>query len=681
MQAQAAKNLQYRIEWDAIQYLISGDRILGRRTIDSALVLLKRTELPDIGDAARVTGRMMVTGSIVYDWLYPLLTSGEKKAFIDELIRLAKTLECGYPPTMQGSVTGHSSESFVMRDMLSAGIAIYDEFPEMYDLAAARFFGEHLPARNWLYNGQAYHQGDSYGPNRFNFDVYPLFIFDRMGFSNIYNPAQQYVPYLWIYTTRPDGQRLRAGDSYLVSTPPGRPWVQYLGTVLTASYYKDGILLDQYIRQGMYNGNEDIFELLWRDTALERKSIENLPLTRYFGSPFGWMVARTGWGNDAVVAEMKINEYNFNNHQHMDAGAFQVYYKGILATASGLYSGTSGAYGSPHTMNYYWRTIAHNCLLIYDPDEKPSQNDAWKNDGGQRLPNRRNEPRNLSVLLAPENGYRTGDIVAHDFGPDINKPEYSYLKGDITKAYSGKVKEVKRTFTFLNLDNEKVPAAFIVFDKVVSSDAGFRKYWLLHSIDEPSVNGNEMIITRTGSGYNGKMVNTTLLPTMKNAVFTKVGGPGKEFWVFGTNWENEQKTSRENSYERAAWRIEVTPRIPSEEDYFLNVMQVSDANSNEKLDVRKVEGDKVTGVQISDRIVMFSRASEKIEGRFTFKVRDEKSYKILLTDLSPGTWQVLRDNKVVSTVRTGVEAGTIYFEGGKGRYTVRMIMLPELSTR
>jgi heparin/heparan-sulfate lyase len=332
-------------------------------------------------------------------------------------------------------------------------------------------------------------------------------------------------------------------------------------------------------------------------------------------------------------------------------------------------------------MNYYWRTIAHNCLLIYDPDEKPSQNDAWKNDGGQRLPNRRNEPRNLSVLLAPENGYRTGDIVAHDFGPDINKPEYSYLKGDITKAYSGKVKEVKRTFTFLNLDNEKVPAAFIVFDKVVSSDAGFRKYWLLHSIDEPSVNGNEMIITRTGSAYNGKMVNTTLLPTMKNAIFTKVGGPGKEFWVFGTNWENEQRTSRENSYERAAWRIEVTPRIPSEEDYFLNVMQVSDANSNEKLDVRKVEGDKVTGVQISDRIVMFSRASEKIEGRFTFKVRDEKSYKILLTDLSPGTWQVLRDNKVVSTVRTCVEAGTIYFEGGKGRYTVRMIMLPELSTR
>jgi hypothetical protein len=68
-----------------------------------------------------------------------------------------------------------------MRDMLSAGIAIYDEYPEMYELSAARFFREHLPVRNWLYNGHAYHQGDSYGPYRFSWDCFPLYIFDRLG--------------------------------------------------------------------------------------------------------------------------------------------------------------------------------------------------------------------------------------------------------------------------------------------------------------------------------------------------------------------------------------------------------------------------------------------------------------------------------------------------------------------
>ena len=202
LRSRSVESLQLKIEWDAIHYLVSKDKVTGRKIIDSALALLKRTELPKIGDAARVTGRMMVTGSIVYDWLYPLLTSSEKKAFITELIRLAKTLECGYPPTQQGSVTGHSSESFVMRDMLSAGIAIYDEFPEMYELAAARLFGELLPVRNWLYNGRAYHQGDSYGPLRYSWDTYPLMIFSSMGVDNIYTREQQYVSYWYLYSIR-----------------------------------------------------------------------------------------------------------------------------------------------------------------------------------------------------------------------------------------------------------------------------------------------------------------------------------------------------------------------------------------------------------------------------------------------------------------------------------------------
>lgn len=79
LRSRSAKSLQLKIEWDAIRYLISKDKALGRLIIDSALALLKRTELPNIGDAARVTGRMMVTGAIVYDWLYPLLTQVEKK--------------------------------------------------------------------------------------------------------------------------------------------------------------------------------------------------------------------------------------------------------------------------------------------------------------------------------------------------------------------------------------------------------------------------------------------------------------------------------------------------------------------------------------------------------------------------------------------------------------------------
>ena len=673
LREQSNQTLQFRIEWDAVNYLATNDEELGRKTIDSALALLKRTELPNVSNAARVTGRMMVTGAIVYDWLYPLLTPTEKSEFIEELIRLARTLECGYPPTKQSSVVGHTGESFIMLDMLSAGIAIYDEYPEMYELAAERFFREFISVRNWFYNGHAYHQGDSYGPLRYSFDTFPLMIYDRMGLDNIYNPEQQYVPYFYIYTTRPDRQRMRGGDTYIHSRYRGNPWHTYVGTLITASYYNDGILLEQFISQGGDNGKDNIFQFLWWNTSLKPEPINTLPLSRYFGTPFGWMVARTGWDKEAIIAEMKVNEYNFNGHQHLDAGAFQIYYKGPLATESGMYEGSHGGYSSPHHRNYLLRTIAHNSLLIYVPDEQFKPDSNFGNDGGQRLPNNRSEPKDLGMMLDPANGYKTGEVLAHGFGPSLQTPAYSYLKGDITQAYSTKVSDVRRSFIFLNLFDKHIPAVLIVFDKVVSRNPSYKKYWLLHSIEQPAVSENEVTITRTEKGESGKLVNTTLLPEMDNLKITPVGGPGKEFWVFGTNYENEQRWSDERSYERAAWRVEISPVTPDTENYFLNVMQIMDNSDNQKLNVQRIDGEKVVGVQVSDRFVFFSKSSEPINEPFSISFADDGNYKFLLTDIAPGTWQVKKDedlflpNQVVKK-----EDGIIWFEGTKGSYTFYM---------
>ncbi|GAH53877.1 unnamed protein product, partial [marine sediment metagenome] len=275
--------------------------------------------------------------------------------------------------------------------------------------------------------------------------------------------------------------------------------------------------------------------------------------------------------------------YNFINHQHHDAGAFQIYYRGPLAIDAGMYSGTSGGgkgYNSPHNKNYFKRTIAHNSLLIYDPDEVfktigyggKFKTEFAENDGGQRLPGDGwFAPKTLDDLLSKD--YKTGKVLAQGFGPDYIQPDYTYLKGDITEAYSSKVKEVKRSFVFLNFDNEYIPASLIVFDKIISSNPKFRKYWLLHSIEEPEVTESEIIITRTKNGDSGKLINTVLLPGADNSVITAVGGPGKEFWVFGENYENEPIGGRDPAGERGKWRIEISPSASVEEDYFLNVMQ------------------------------------------------------------------------------------------------------------
>ncbi|WP_197231927.1 heparin/heparin-sulfate lyase HepB [Novipirellula artificiosorum] len=674
LEAMARKSPQGQVEWKALQYLCKPNPAEGRDTIERALALLKRTELADRQDACRETGRMMVTGAIVYDWLYPLLTADDKQAFITELVRLAKTLECEYPPVHQGSVTGHSSEAMIMRDMLSAGIAIYDEFPEMYELAAGRFFREHLPARNWFYHGHAYHQGDSYGAHRYSWDTYPLWIFDRLGAGNVYNPEQQFVPYLWVYTTRPDGQRLRAGDTFKTSSPRGQPWSEFVGTLFTASYYGDGTLLTQFQNQGGTSDSEAIFEFLWRDTQLQAKPLNDLPLSRYFSSPFGWMVARTGWDQDAVIAEMKINEYNFVNHQHLDAGAFQIYYKGALAIDSGLYSGSSGQYGSPHCQNYYWRTIAHNSLLVYDPQERFGRSD-YGNDGGQRLAGNRSEARSLEVLLDPAKGYRTGQVLAHGFGPDSQRPEFTLLTGDITDAYSDKVQQVTRSFVFLNLQDEQVPAALVVLDRVVSADPDFRKSWLLHTQEEPRIHGSSAVVDCTQHDQRGRMTLDVLLPRADNQVLTSVGGPGKEFWVFGMNYANDTEPARleRSSLEPGAWRIELSPKATANEDLFLTVMQVTDPTAPGRLPVQLVDRADRVGSFIErpegNRLVLFRRDGQRSSHPVTIEVSGPGKTGVLVADLTAGVWHLRRAGESSTReIRVDRDLGAAWFEASPGNW-------------
>lgn len=675
----ARRREQFRLEWDAVEYLIGGNRKLGRETVERALALLKKSELPDRNDACRVTGRLMVTGAIVYDWLYPLLTEAEKRGFIRELIRLAKTQECGYPPTRQGSVTGHASEAMIMRDMISAGIAIYDEYPEMYDLAAGRFFREHLPVRNWLYDGHAYHQGDSYGPYRFGWDTFPLWIFDRLGAGNVYNPEQSQVSYLWVYKTRPDGQRLRAGDNFIHSTSRGSPWGVGAGAMLTASYYGDGTLLSHYLAQGGNRDNEVLFEYLWRDVDLKPKPIADLPQTRYFGPPFGWMVARTGWDDRSVIAEMKINEINFNNHQHMDAGAFQIYYRGALAIDSGVYTGSSGSYGSPHCRNYYWRTIAHNCLLIHDPDEEFRSRSGYGNDGGQRMPNGRSEPRNLDMLLDPEKGYTTGKVLAQGVGPDEHTPDYSLLKGDITAAYGDKVREVVRSFVFLNLRNDQTPAAMVVFDRVVSSNPDFKKYWLLHSMEEPRLSESGVTIDRTEHGQEGRLVLNTLLPEPTNRETETIGGPGKEFWVFGENFANDQEPRRleRSSMELGSWRVQVSPKEASAENLLLNVMQVTDRNGGRTFPVELVDAGPMVGCRIDgpecDWVVLFRRDGRRADEPISLRLPGEEPCRILITDLKQGTWRATRTGGEAVTLRVSNEAAAAWLPHRAGDWHISKI--------
>jgi heparin/heparan-sulfate lyase len=292
------------------------------------------------------------------------------------------------------------------------------------------------------------------------------------------------------------------------------------------------------------------------------------------------------------------------------------------------------------------------------------------------LPNGRREPRTLDVLLHPENGYRTGKVLAQGLGPDKQAPDYSLLKGDITAAYSDKVRQVVRSFVFLNLRDERTPAALIVFDRIVSRNPDFKKYWLLHSMEAPQLSESSVVIDRTEHGEQGRLVLNTLLPESGNRTTEKIGGPGKEYWVFGENFANDQEPRRleRSSMELGSWRIQVSPKEASAEDLLLNVMQVTDRRNGRTFPVQRVDAGPMVGCRIDgpecDWVVLFRRDGGRGEDALSLTLPGEQPCRILVTDLAPGTWRANRVGGETVSLSVPNETAAGWFQAKAGQWRI-----------
>ena len=699
------------IEAKAFLSIFSDNKTLGKEAIDAIInfnkTLIINANLPDV---CRDMGRGILATALVYDWCYDLLSEKQKLFLISSMETWATRMEIEWPKLKQSSVSGHGAEAQVSRDMLACGIATYNEKPDIYNRAAGRLLAELIPARNFWYTSFSQPQGSSYGPYRYQWEIYTTLLFDRMGFPNIVDTLQGKVPYRWLYTRRPDGQLLRDGDDFseqfigfgeywkfarnAYAAEVNRDTQKYKEPLVcplayAASYYNDAILMFEAKKQNLI-GKNPLFDLLLVNPNLDTYyHLSSAPLSKFFPKPLNSMIARTGWKTgfkeNTVVAEMKIGNYYFAGHQHLDAGSFQLYYKAPLAVQSGIYQGTKGGYGSSHFKNYYQRSIAHNTMLIYNPNEQFKwHGQTISNDGGQRYPNDAIEPENLEVLLNKD--YKIADVLAQDFGPDTLQPAYTYIKGELKQAYTDKVKGFTRSFVFLNLNKEldfnfdtnaypkdthTVPAALIVFDKVDASNKDFKKTWLLHCVEEPTIEGNKTSVKRNEKGYNGQLINTTLLPLPNNLIINKTGGKGNEFTVNGQNYP-QRTVADNNSNDSAVWRLEISPKNASESDNFLNVMQVMDYDNgkNKELPIEKIETEQFVGVKISDRMVFFSKTNELIKQTINLTIKDKNTLNILITDLEKGNWTIENNKNKKIIHYTVTDKHLIYFQATEGDYII-----------
>jgi heparin/heparan-sulfate lyase len=277
-------------------------------------------------------------------------------------------------------------------------------------------------------------------------------------------------------------------------------------------------------------------------------------------------------------------------------------------------------------------------------------------------------------LLDPDNGYRTGKVLAHGFGPDKHSPDYSLLKGDITAAYSDKVRSVMRSFVFLNLRDRRTPAAIVVFDRVVSSNPEFRKYWLLHALEKPRTSDAGLTIDRTEHGQRGRLVLNTLLPEPQNCDTQTIGGPGKEYWVFGVNYANDQQPSslQRSSMELGSWRIQVSPRQPAAENVFLNVMQPTDQRGGRAFPVERLETGAMVGCRIEgpdgDWIVLFRRDGGRSNEPVSLRLSGERPARVLITDLAPGAWRAACEGDETVALQVPAESSAAWWRAKRGNW-------------
>jgi len=655
------------ISANAFLYLINGDKENGRNAIEGSINFLKSIDITNHSDSnltitSRDVGGAMFSIAQAYDWCRDLMSDAEKRIIIDYGIIIMQCLEVGWPALHLMETAweqGHHSEVDQFKTQLSFAIAIYDEYPEFYQILAERLFGEFIPVRNGLYDGSMANTiGNGYG--RDVYESYLMLLIEKMGARNVISRNYRNQAYEATFARLPSGNRFSNGDATIVSDK----YYSFGTAFILSNIYKD-----PHLKQMAYNSKSDantyfespVVHLLINDVSIEPKKLESgLPLSVYCGDLTGIIYARTGWDlnkqSNNMAVMMKMSENSYQSHAHFDAGQFQIYYKGMLALDSGYYN----SYNSVHSRQYYRQTVAHNCVLVRNPDnDKYFRYPSMSVYGGQN-------DNKINLITDPAKHIedsKVAEVLGVDFGDNLQSPDFTYIKGDLTDAYNGNVEKYTRSFVFFNFFDEVYPGALVVFDKI-EANPDYKRTWLLHTSDKPEIEGNRITARRTDQGYNGRLINETLLPSEYTTEI--IGGDGMEYAVDGV-----QKTEYA-SFDTGKYRVELSPEINSKTEYFLNVLQVSDNDDSIKpLESEYIDADTHAGVKIKDRVAILAKSETRSARNVTFTVEgSEEKLHYMIDGLKEGTWSILCNGREIAKKEAGERGGTVNFEAAPGTYTL-----------
>ena len=595
-----------------------------------------------------------------FDWVYHGLSEAERAAAMEKIATTCDSsrrfLERGGPDV------NHNYTYMALNTVAVCGLAMsgeaepYGARAREYLVLAARFIeGPGMVLDTWKARECAWAEGSHYTFFETLRNLVMMLQAYRSASDTDYFAGRPWLAQagrFLIGSTRPDFTFERIGDTSFnrVQTT--------LDVPLTLEMLAGGIddpaeaarlrsftdaIVERYGDKSVYAGYQWGMRIFRDMRAPRAPSYTTLPLAMRMGAgTYEHIAWRNGWGPDSTLVTILGGDH-FTDHQHFDKGQFLIYRRGGLAVDSGSYDGMYKKGG--HSGEYAARTLAHNCLLVFDPAQDFK---GFTNDGGQLMLRGIQHHSNWPMYLEHrvKENLHAAEVTAYDAGAG-----YDYARVDLARAYGPKVKRYTRSFVYLPGRD-----AMVVYDQV---DSAFEKRWLLHFQDEPEVRGNTVTVRRP---EGGTLVVRTLVP--ERPAITAVGGPGREFLnpYNNVNYPPSRPAVAAQPRESGAWRMEVAAGAEAGE--FVHALSMAGA-----VETRALKGAAGAHFVFADggEVVAFAAGLPA-----QYEISGTKAARHLVAGLPAGAEVTVEINRKKRKARVNQQGVLRFDDGARGARTIRV---------
>lgn len=459
----------------ALTYLLTGERRYGEH---ARLLLLDAASwdpegissvLAPYGDEVGLG--LLKVGAEVYDWLYDLLSEGERAqvaamlvARADQMIHRLEQNDYTYRP--EGSHDGRLP-GFLLEHALALA-----EHPRAAEWAgyALKIIATNFP--HWAGQDGGWAQGVPYAMFYNLRDIMPFHAWKLATGHDVWlKPFYQKLPWFFYYAVSPVGEIMPFGDSEHLPVRPllARTLMFYHGLRL-----QDARLCrwaDQ-VQEGAQQASLDPFPAILVEDRVERAGAHAPANDRLFRG-IGWAALHSDVTRpqEDLMVLLRSSPYGGVSHGHASQNDFAVMKGGVALICAG--GERFPHHGSPFHTEYAQQSISHNCVLV---DGKGAIN---------------------------RDGNRGGEMVAFE-----TNEAFGYACGEAQNAYGGLLNKWRRHLVLVR------PSILILIDDIrTPQPVAFQ--WLLHALQRFELGSTgdlqTIVSRRDGACLTGRLAASTAL--------------------------------------------------------------------------------------------------------------------------------------------------------------------------